>query len=130
MKQPSKSPKKGGYVTCQEWMVRKLGLTGKKLMIYSIIQSFSQDGSSMFTGTLKYICFWTGFSKQHALKLLNEMVDEGLIERKDIPFENNKARHYVNYWTTFSRLSSEEQSEFLSDIPERKKSKEEDTKQQ
>lgn len=123
MKQPSRSPKKGGYVTCQEWMVRKLGLAGKRLLIYSIIHSFSQDGVSKFTGSLKYICFWTGFSKQHTLKILNEMVQQELIEREDVPFENNKARHYVNYWTQFSRLSADKQAEFLSEIPFRKSKK-------
>lgn len=125
MKAPSKSPKRGGYVAIQEWMVRKLGLTGKRLMIYAIIHSFSQDGFSKYSGSLKYICFWTGLSKQHALKLLKEMLAENIIVKEDVPFENNKARHYVNYWTAFSRLPAEEQDDFLKDIPKRKEAKEE-----
>lgn len=124
MKAPSKSPKRGGYVAIQEWMVRKLGLTGKRLMIYAIIHSFSQDGFSKYSGSLKYICFWTGLSKQHALKLLKEMVEEKLILKEEVPFENNKARHYVNYWTGFSRLSADDQEDFLKDVPERKVAKE------
>ena len=124
MKAPSKSPKRGGYIVIQEWMVRKFGLSGKRLIIYAIIHAFSQDGHSVFTGSLKYLCFWTGFSKQHMLAVLKEMVEENLIAREDVPFENNKARHYVNYWTTFSRLKPEEQEEVLKDIPMRKTAKE------
>ena len=123
MKAPSNSPKRGGYVVIQEWMVRKLGLTGKRLMIYAIIHSFSNDGRSKFSGTLKYICFWTELSKQHALKLLKEMLEEDLIMKEDVPFANNRARHYVNYWTAFSRLSPEVQEDFLKEVPERKTSK-------
>ena len=93
-------------------------------MIYAIIHSFSQDGFSKYSGSLKYICFWTGLSKQHALKLLKEMLAEKLILKEEVPFENNKARHYVNYWTVFSRLSADDQEDFLKDVPERKVAKE------
>ena len=116
----AKSPAKGGYVTICEWMIRRYGLTGRQLMLYAIIHSFSQDGYSKFNGTLRYLSFWTGLSKQRLIVLLKELVDKELIQREEIPVHNNSTRHFVNYWTTFSRLSPKEQEVELVNIPERK----------
>lgn len=113
MEYRSKSPKHGGYISIEEWMVRIYGLKGERLILYAIIHGFSQDGVSCFKGTYKYLCFWTGYTKQHLIKVLDELRTNGLIQREIIPFPNNRARHYVNLWTSFSRLSPEEQAKEL-----------------
>ena len=91
MKRPSKCPKRGGYITLQDWMVRHYHLYGRELILYAVIQSFSQDGDSFFTGSINYL------SKEELKKW------------------QGKHRHFCKYWTTFSRLSPDEQSAIISD---------------
>ena len=84
MKRPSKCPKRGGYITLQDWMVRHYHLYGRELILYAVIQSFSQDGDSFFTGSINYLSFWTGFSKPTVIKYLKQLVSDGLIMKEEI----------------------------------------------
>ena len=71
------------YITIQGWMVTDLGLSGNDLVIYALIYGFSQDGKSVFSGSLKYISAFTGISKQSVVKVLARLIGGGLIEKKD-----------------------------------------------
>lgn len=129
MKRPSKCPKRGGYITLQDWMVRHYHLYGRELILYAVIQSFSQDGDSFFTGSINYLSFWTGFSKPTVIKYLKQLVSDGLIMKEEIYCEDppknlskeelkkwhGKHRHFCKYWTAFSRMSPDEQSAIISD---------------
>jgi len=110
----------GGYVTIQSWMVRSLGLSGRQLMIYAIIHSFSQDGKSYFHGGLKYLMYWTGYSKSQLLVNLQQMVKDGLLIKVDVPYKSADdgrkrpdSAHYCKYCTSISRLSAAGQPEIL-----------------
>ena len=107
MKIPRDSkPQFGSYIVIQDWMVKKLGLQGDELLIYAIIYGFSQDGRSCFTGTTKYLCFWTGRSKETVLKHLKSLRNKKMIEREIIPTSKDKIdRYFCNYWATITRFS-------------------------
>lgn len=112
---PINRVRKGTYITLLEWMRTKYGLMGDKLIIYAIIHSFSQDGISEFRGSTSYLRFWTGKSKKTTLIQLKELYDAKLIDRRNIPISAlNPDKHYVNYWSTFSRLDPDRQNEIIS----------------
>lgn len=71
--------KRENYSTFFGWMVLDLGLKGNELLAYSIIYGFSQDGESMFTGSLNYLSSWLGTSRPTTIKALQSLVDKGLI---------------------------------------------------
>lgn len=79
----SKESLRGKYITIQGWMVTDLGLSGNDLVIYALIYGFSQDGKSVFSGSLKYISAFTGISKQSVVRVLARLIGGGLIEKKD-----------------------------------------------
>lgn len=79
-----KNELKNNYTLIPGWAVDELGLKGNDLIIFSIIHGFSQDGESRFHGGLKYLCKWTGSSKQGVIKNLQNLVSKGFI----IKYEN------------------------------------------
>lgn len=76
--------KDGSYINIQPFMVRDLGLKGNELLVYAIIHGFSQDGKSVFTGSLQYLADWTNSTKQGVLKVLKKLIDDGLVEKIDV----------------------------------------------
>lgn len=77
---------KNSYTAIQGWMVEELGLTGNKLLAYSIIYGFSQDGESKFYGGIPYLKKWLGLThNRDVIKILDELVDAGLIEKEARP---------------------------------------------
>lgn len=62
-------------------------IKGAQLMIYAIIYSHSQDGRSVFYGSLEYLAEWIGMSKRQVYNILGELHDAGLIA-KEIYFRN------------------------------------------
>ena len=75
--------KDGSYINIQPFMVRDLGLKGNELLVYAIIHGFSQDGKSMFTGSLQYLADWTNSTKRAVINVLKNLIDKGLIEKID-----------------------------------------------
>ena len=61
------------------WMRTKLNLKGVALEIFAIIYGFSQDGESKFTGSINYLCEWTGVSRPTVINTLKSLVDDDLI---------------------------------------------------
>ena len=56
-----------------------------ELVLYAVIQGFSQDGNSKFTGALSYLCDVTGKSKNTVSAALNGLLEKHLIV-KDVLF--------------------------------------------
>lgn len=72
------------YYLIQGFMINKLGLKGVPLSVYAIIYGFSQDGYSEFTGSLQYLCDFTGgTSKPTVIKALQGLVEKGYIYRRE-----------------------------------------------
>ena len=76
--------KSENYVTIQGWMVGELGLKGNDLLIYALIYGFSQDGNTKFTGSLQYMAEWCNSSKSGIQKNLRNLIEKGLIEKKEV----------------------------------------------
>lgn len=82
------------YVTIPIWMVTELGLKGSELIIYAIIFGFSQDGSTMYTGSAQYLADWTNTTKQSVFKVLKSLTDRKLIIRHE---ETRNGVMFVSY---------------------------------
>lgn len=71
--------KQENYILVAGWMVKDLGLRGNELLAYALIFGFSQDGSSCFSGSAKYIAEWLNIDRRNALAVLNRLVEKGLV---------------------------------------------------
>ena len=74
---------RSNFIVIQGWMITDLDLKGNKLILFAIIYGFTQDGVHEFAGSLNYIREWLGgVSKNTVIKSLNELVDIGLIIKR------------------------------------------------
>lgn len=75
--------KNENFVTIQGWMVNDLGLKGNDLIVYAIIYGFSQIDDQYFKGSLQYLADWTSSTKQGVQKNLKNLIDKGIVEKKE-----------------------------------------------
>lgn len=85
------------YCTIQGWMVTDLELKGNSLIIYAIINGFSQTEDQAYKGSLQYLADWTNSTKRGVIKTLNGLIDRGLIEKKTTIVDGVK---HCEYWVT------------------------------
>lgn len=64
-------------------MVNRLHLTGNKLLLYSLIYGFSQTNDCYYSGPLSYITESLGLNKTTVIRLIKELIDDGLIIREE-----------------------------------------------
>ena len=76
----------GWHIVVTEEM-RALGLSGNDLMVFALINGFSQNGQGCFYGNISYICETCGISKSTTLRILQDLTQRGLLIKKEI-FEN------------------------------------------
>ena len=57
-------------ILIQGWMITKLKLEGKKLLLFALIYGFTQVEDTWFTGSTKYCAQWCDCSDKYILKLL------------------------------------------------------------
>lgn len=69
------------FITIQEWMRTELNLKSNKLLIFALINGFSQKGQGEFYGSLRYIENATGISIMTIRKVLKELEEENLIKK-------------------------------------------------
>lgn len=89
--------KSSNFFTVQGWMLNDLELKGNDLLVYAIIYGFTQTGNQWFTGSIKYLAEWTRSTKQGIQKNLENLLEKGLIEKKNF-VQNNV--NLVAYRTT------------------------------
>lgn len=70
------------FVMVAGWMVSKLQLKGRELLIYAVIYGFSQDGQSWFTGSVRYLAEWAGCSKRTVYTTLQSLLEKKLIRKQ------------------------------------------------
>lgn len=73
--------KRDYYINVQGWMVQDLKLGGNELLAYAIVYGFSQDGESLYRGGYKYISYALNISRSTAKRILNNLVERGLITK-------------------------------------------------
>lgn len=61
------------------WMSNHLNLKPNELLVYAVIYSFSQDGESVFYGSLNYLCKMFNITKPTTIKILKLLVENDLI---------------------------------------------------
>lgn len=76
------------YFTICGWMINRLHLTGNKLLIYALIFSFSQAEGCSFAGPLSFITDSLGINKTTVIRLLKELINEGLVVRGEKQVES------------------------------------------
>lgn len=72
----------GWHIVVTEEM-RALGLSGNDLMVFALINGFSQDGQGCFYGSLPYICETCGISRRTAIYILNDLVERGFLQKNE-----------------------------------------------
>lgn len=94
--------KNENYVQISGWMVNELNLSGNELLVYALIHGFSQDGKSLFKGSISYIQEWLNCgSKQTVINAIKKLIDKQLIEKKVVL--QGKEVAGCEYWTVASR---------------------------
>lgn len=83
----------GGTLVIQGWMVQDLQLKGNELMVFAIIHSITQDGTSQFYGSLDYLASWCNATKQGIIKNLDSLVSKGFITK--IETANGLTNNYI-----------------------------------
>lgn len=85
------------------WMRTILDLKSSELVVYAIIYGFSQDGESEFFGSRQYLADWVGCSVKTIERVLNNLVDTQLINKRVVTKNNVNYPHYsVNFETLFT----------------------------
>ncbi len=79
--------KRETYIVIQGWMRTDLNLSGNELLLFALIYGFCQR-EQQFTGSLNYMMSWLDVSKPTLLKLLQNLIERGLIRKSEV-FKNN-----------------------------------------
>ena len=82
--------KDSNFYTVQGWMVNKLHLSGNELICYAIIYGFSQDGDTLFMGSLSYLQKWMNVTQPTVINTLKSLIKKGLLNKHEV--EKNKVR--------------------------------------
>lgn len=82
------------YYSVQGWMVNKLHLSGNELICYAIIYGFSQEGMSVFMGSLSYLEKWMNATKPTVIKALKSLVEKELIVKQEVEKNNVRLCYY------------------------------------
>ena len=82
------------YYQISGWMLNRLGLKGTELQVFSIIYGFSQDGESMFGGSINYLCDWLRVSRPTIIKALKDLVGKDYIIKDSLEINNVTFNRY------------------------------------
>lgn len=91
----TRSFKIDNYITVPGFAIVELGLSGNELLCYSLIYGFTQDNETEFRGSLNYVSSALNVTKQNAKKIIDRLIDRGLIEKREMYFSGVKFCHYV-----------------------------------
>lgn len=83
------------YIQVPGFAIVELGLSGNELLCYSLIYGFTQDDETEFHGSLNYVSSALNVTKQNAKKIIDRLLERGLIEKKELYFSGVKFCHYV-----------------------------------
>lgn len=87
--------KTDNYITVPGFAIVELGLSGNELLCYSLIYGFTQDDETEFRGSLNYVASALNVTRQNAKKIIDRLIERGLIEKREMYFSGVKFCHYV-----------------------------------
>ena len=70
------------YIAIADWMVTDFNFNTRELLCYAIIYGFSQDGESVFSGSLNYLSTWLGIRRDNVMRYLNSLVEKGVVTKE------------------------------------------------
>ena len=70
------------YIAIADWMVTSFDFNTRELLCYAIIYGFSQDGESVFSGSLNYLSTWLGIRRDNVMRYLNGLVEKGVVTKE------------------------------------------------
>lgn len=82
------------FIVIRTWMMTKLGLKGKNLLVYAVIYNFSQSYEIMgqkYSGSLDYISGITDIPISDVEKILDRLVEKNLILRFYAPKDGHES---------------------------------------
>lgn len=82
------------YIAIADWMISDFDFNTKELLCYAIIYGFSQDGESVFSGSLNYLSTWLGVRRDNVLRYLNGLVEKGVITKEK---KSSAAKSWCEY---------------------------------
>ena len=83
------------YISVPGFAIVELGLSGNELLCYSLIYGFTQDKETEFRGSLNYVSSALNVTKQNAKKIIDRLIERGLIEKREMYFSGVKFCNYV-----------------------------------
>ena len=84
----------GWYFTILQEM-REMGLKGNELIVFAVINGFSQNGNGSFHGSLAALQEMCGISSRHTIiDILKSLVDKGLINKTEVTLNGVKNISY------------------------------------
>lgn len=83
------------YITVPGFAIVELGLSGNELLCYSLIYGFTQDNETEFRGSLTYVASALNVTRQNAKKIIDRLIERGLVEKREIFFSGVKFCHFV-----------------------------------
>lgn len=84
----------GWYFTILQEM-REMGLKGNELIVYAVINGFSQNGNGSFHGSLAALQEMCGISsRQTIIDILKSLMDKGLINKTEVTLNGVKNISY------------------------------------
>ena len=73
-----------GYIIIQPWMINKLALNGKDLLLYSLVHGYSRMGSENYIKYNKdYFAKWLRCRKDHVDRQIEKAIKKGLIKHEN-----------------------------------------------
>ena len=73
----------GWFFTITDGM-RKMGLSGNELLVFALVNTYSQMAQGCYFGSLEYTCDCCGISRATAIRTLKSLVEKGFIGKKKI----------------------------------------------
>jgi len=96
--------KSSNYITVPGFAIVEYGLSGNELLCYSLIYGFTQDRETEFCGSLNYVASALNVTKQNAKKIIDRLIEKGLINKREIFTAGVKFCHYVAKRNTVAEI--------------------------
>lgn len=81
------------YVITEE--MRQWGLSGNELLVFALVNTFSQQAQGCYWGSLEYTCECCGISNATAKRTLKSLIEKGFIIRNKVVVGDNIRSIYI-----------------------------------
>ena len=86
--------KDDNFFVIQGWMINKLDINNKELLVFALIHSFTQVDDTWFTGSINYIAECTKSSRSTTMNALSSLLEKQLIIREEVEVDFANYKYY------------------------------------